>query len=313
MLTGVELVKALRLLGDESRLRLLALLQREELSVAELQEILGMGQSRISMQLSQLKSAGLVEVRRAGQKNLYHANLAGENGQLLAGIVAKTVAELGAAQCDDAALRLVLERRSDHLRAYFDSLAGKFGREYVPGRSWRALFEMTLRLLPPLVVADVGAGEATMSLMLAQASSRVIAVDSARKMVEYGAELALRHGVENLDYRLGDMEKLPIATAEVDMVLFHQSLHHALHPRRALAEAYRVLVPGGRVVILDLLQHEFEGARDLYGDVWLGFGQVELAQMLQEAGFCEAQVNPVHREEEPPHFQILLSMARKAG
>lgn len=302
-------MKALRLLGDEGRVRLLRLLAREELSVAELQEILGMGQSRISMQLSQLKAGGMVQVRRSGQKSLYSAQFSGDGAHLVTELLERAGREVAAASRDDDALRLILERRKDHLRGYFDELAGRFGRDYVPGRSYQALAEMLLRLLPPLVIADLGAGEATLALMLAQRAERVIAVDSARKMVEYGTTVAQRNGVENLEYRLGDLEELPIEDASVDLALLHQALHHALHPARALAEARRILRPGGRVVVLDLLHHDFEGARELYGDVWLGFTQVELLDLLREAGFANAQVSPVHREEEAPHFQTLLAIA----
>ncbi len=307
----MELLKALRLLGDEGRVRLLRLLAREELSVAELQEILGMGQSRISMQLSQLKASGLVEVRRAGQKSLYRGAVPPGSAALIHEVLQRSGEEIAAARRDDEGLKLVLERRKDHLRSYFDELAGRFGRDYVPGRSWKALSEMLLRLLPPLVIADLGAGEGTLSLMLAQRAKQVIAVDSSEKMVAYGAEVAARNGVTNLEYRLGDIEELPIAHEAVDLALMHQALHHAPHPGRALAEAWRILRPGGRIVILDLLKHDFEGARDLYADVHLGFSQVELLELLAQANFANADVIPVHREDETPHFQTLLAMADK--
>lgn len=309
--SGMEILKALRLLGDPGRVRVLRLLAQEELSVVELQEILGMGQSRISMQLSQLKQAGFVEVRRSGQKSLYHMTIPPGAQAIVNEVLEKSPAEISESAADDEGLRMILERRKDHLRSYFDELAGRFGRSYVPGRSWKALSEMLLRLLPPLVVADVGAGEGTLSLMLAQSAERVIAVDSSRKMVEYGAELAERNGIANLEYRLGDMEELPIACAEVDMVLMHQALHHALHPERAITEATRVLRPGGKIVILDLLKHEVEAARELYGDVWLGFSQVELLTLLRDAGFQNIDISIVDRAAEAPHFDTIMAIARK--
>jgi ubiquinone/menaquinone biosynthesis C-methylase UbiE/DNA-binding HxlR family transcriptional regulator len=307
-----EFLKAMRVLSDEGRVRILRLLQQEELSVAELQEILGMGQSRISMQLSQLKQARFVDVRRAGAKSLYRytAPAAGQN--VIAEILRHSAGEISAAQQDDEALRLILRRRKDKLRNYFDELAGRFGRNYVPGRSWEALSEMLLRLLPPLVIADLGAGEGTLALLLAQRAKRVIAVDSSRKMVEYGTDVAQRNGVKNLEYRLGDLEELPLNPGEADLALLHQSLHHAMHPQKAVNEAWRILKPRGRIVIMDLLKHGFEEAREMYGDVWLGFSQVELLDLLRAAKFGEPAIAIVHREAQAPHFETVMAIAEKS-
>lgn len=306
-----EFLRSFRVLSDEGRVRILRLLEREELSVAELQEILGMGQSRISMQLSQLKQGGFVEVRRAGQKSLYRLVVPPGTDGILAEVLRRSAAEIREAANDDAGLHLALARRKDKLRGYFDDLAGRFGRNYVPGRSWKALAEVLLRLLPPLVIADLGAGEGTLSLLLAQRAERVIAVDSSEKMVEYGRETAKRHGVENVEYWHGDLEELPLADEEADIALLHQSLHHALHPQKAVEEAWRILRPGGRIVILDLLQHSFEQARELYADVWLGFSQVDLSQMLANAHFSSADIAVVRREEEAPHFETVMAIATK--
>lgn len=234
-------MKSLRILGDSARLRILRLLDREELSVADLQEVLGMGQSRISMQLSQLRAGGFVEVRKLGQKSLYHVTPRAASQTLIRESLDRATLEMPETTQDDLGLALILKRRKDHLQGYFDSLAGKFGRNYVPGRSWKALAESLLKLLPPLVIADLGAGEGTLALMMAQSAEKVIAVDSSRKMVEYGAALVERSGIKNLEYRLGDMEDLPVESKSVDLVLIHQALHHALHPSTALTEACRIL------------------------------------------------------------------------
>lgn len=306
-----DFLKALRVLGDESRVRILLLLAKEELSVAELQEILGMGQSRISMHLSQLKQAGLVELRRSGQKSLYRVTAPAGARTMVDETLRHGADEIKEAAEDQDGLRLVLRKRKDKLRSYFDELAGRFGRHYLPGRSWQGLAEMLLRLMPPLVIADLGAGEGTLALMLAQRAERVIAVDNSSKMIEYGSEVARTHGVKNLEYRLGDLEELPFDKPEVDVALFHQSLHHALHPDKAVAEAYRILKPGGKIVILDLLKHGFDQARELYADVWLGFSQVEMMRLLRAADFRTPEISVVHREEEAPHFETLMAIAEK--
>jgi ArsR family transcriptional regulator len=197
------------------------------------------------------------------------------------------------------------------MRSYFDELAGRFGKQYLPGRSWQGLAEALLLLVPPLVIADLGAGEGTFSQLLARRAKQVIAIDSSANMVRFGTELAQRHGVKNLQYRCGDMEDLPIMDADVDIAFFSQSLHHALHPERAVQEAWRILKPGGRIAILDLLSHTFEQARELYADVWLGFSEVEIRRFLIENGFENVQSALVHREPEPPHFQTILAVAEK--
>ena len=302
----------LRLLADPSRLRILLLVAREELSVAELQDILNMGQSRISTHLSQLKSAGLVEDRRQGKSSLYRIRSgSSKTFSRLLDVLRDASAELPEAAHDSDALRLVLRRRQDKMRAYFDELAGKFGKHYVPGRSWKGLSETLLALMPPMIIADLGAGEGTFSQLLARRAKKVIAIDNSEKMVEYGKVLARKHGVKNLDYRFGDIEDIPIKDSTIDLAFFSQALHHAQHPVRAVAEAYRILKPGGRIVVLDLMKHHHEQAREMYADLWLGFSEVEVLGFLRKAGFKEIETAGVHREEEAPHFETMLAMGVK--
>ena len=308
-----SITKTLKVVADPNRLRILLLLKGEELSVAELQEILAMGQSTISTHLSQLKQAELVEDRRTGKSNFYRLAVADDSrpDSVLLRLLSQAATEIPEAPHDQAAMRRVLRKRKDKTRAFFDSVAGRLGKDYVPGKSWKSLAEALLRLLPPLVVADLGAGEGASALLLAQRAKKVIAVDSSARMIEVGREQALRHGVKNIDYRLGDMEEIPIGDGEVDLVFFSQSLHHALHPELALAEAARILVPGGRILILDLVRHRFEQARELYADEWLGFSESDLESMLENAGFINVEATVVDKEPETPQFQTLLATGDK--
>ncbi|RYD67443.1 MAG: metalloregulator ArsR/SmtB family transcription factor [Verrucomicrobiaceae bacterium] len=302
-----SMLKSLKLLTDPTRLRILLLLDAEALSVADLQELLGMGQSRISTQLSQLKAGGLVTDERSGKHNFYRSEM-GPDLLKLAKEAAKEVPEV---EKDTSALRHLQRKRRDKTRAYFDELAGRFGKDYVPGRSWKGLAEALLKVTNQGVVADLGAGEGTLAQMLARQADQVIAVDLSPKMVEFGRELAVKHELPNLEYRLGDIEEPPLDDASVDLAFLSQALHHAGSPEKALQQAFRIVKPGGRLVVLDLLQHTFEQARELYADVWLGFSEGELAAMLEKAGFVNIETAVVDREPDPPHFQTLLAVAKR--
>ena len=302
-----SILNSLKMISDPTRLRILLLLGDESLSVAELQQILGMGQSRISTQLSQLKKEGLVADQRSGKNNIYSAQIP----PALAKIIREAGTELRECAKDQSSLRHILRKRKDQVRAYFDELAGKFGREYVPGRSWKGLAEAMLKILNYDTVADLGAGEGTLSQLIAQRAKKIIAIDSSEKMVEFGQKLAKENKLPNLEYRLGDIESPPIDDSSVDLAILSQALHHAEHPPKALSEAHRILKPGGRLIVLDLLQHTFEKARELYFDTWLGFPEAELAEMITSAGFSEVETAIVDREEIPPNFQTLLASAAK--
>jgi ArsR family transcriptional regulator len=283
------------------------LLSREQLSVAELQEILAMGQSRISTQLAQLKKAELIADTRAGKSNLYQAELPDRLREL----AREAAAELPEHESDLRSLRHILKKRKDTTRAYFNQLAGRFGKKYVPGRSWKSLAEALLKIHSFDTVADLGAGEGTVAQLFAQRARHVIAVDNAAKMVEFGQKLAEQHELSNLEFRLGEIEEIPIEDNVVDLALFSQALHHAQNPAQAIAEGYRILKPGGTLVVLDLLRHSFEQAREMHYDLHLGFSEIDLSELLESAGLKEVTTSVVDREDRPPHFQTLLAVAKK--
>jgi ArsR family transcriptional regulator len=170
---------------------------------------------------------------------------------------------------------------------------------------------MLFTLVPSMVIADLGAGEGTLAQLLARRAQKVIAIDNSEKMVEFGSGLAKKHGFKNLEYRFGEIEEPPIPASSVDLALLSQALHHAANPQRALTAAYRILKKGGRIAVLDLLAHQFEEARELYADRWLGFTEADLHQFLETAGFRDIEVSVVSREAQPPHFQTVLATGLK--
>jgi ArsR family transcriptional regulator len=301
-------VRLLGALADPTRLRILAALRENELSVAELQEVLGVGQSRISNHLSQLKSVGLLRDRREGQKAYYRR---AEMGREIWSLAEGAESELGTHGRDGEALRRVLGQRQEKSKRYFDAVAGRLGKKYCPGRSWEAVGRLLLTLAPRQVYADLGAGEGLISQLLAARAKKVIAVDHSPRMVEVGRDLAKRSGLKNLEYRQGDMEQPPIRPGSVDVAILSQALHHAVHPPRALEAAWKILRPGGTLLVLDLVEHAFEAAREMYADVWLGFAPVELSRLMREAGFEGVTVEVVAKEKEGPGFQTLLAVGNR--
>jgi ubiquinone/menaquinone biosynthesis C-methylase UbiE/DNA-binding transcriptional ArsR family regulator len=304
------ILRSLRALSDPTRLRIFSLLQRDELSVNEIQEITGLGQSRISTQLGQLQDSGMVQSRREGKHIFYRLSRQGRKADFVKLAIAGS-RELPEHESDRINLKRTLVRRKQRAQVYFDQVAGRFDRVYGPGRSWQGFGHLLLRIVPPLVVADLGSGEGLLSELLARRCKRVIAVDNSEKIVAFGAAKAKRNNLKNLEFRLGDLQDPPIEPGSVDLAILSQALHHAEDPAAAILAASRLLVPRGQILILDLLKHGFEKARESYGDRWLGFAKSDLQRWLENAGFKRIEISVVAREEEPPHFQTILAGGEK--
>src|SRR5258706_2289083 len=305
-------LKSLRALSDQTRLRIVALLEKDELSVNELQEITRLGQSRISTHLGLLADCALVKSRRDGKRTFYKLNpqadsVASEFIQL----AIRGAKELAEHASDQINLKRVLARRKEQAQVFFNQVAGRFDRVYGPGRSWQAFGHLLLRMLPAITVADLGAGEGLLSELLARRCKKVIAVDNSEKIVEFGAAKAKKNGLKNLEFRLGNLQNPPIEAGSVDLVILSQALHHAEDPANAINAAFQILRGGGQIMILDLLQHKFEKARELYGDTWLGFAESDLQRWLEAAGFKKIEISVVAQEEQPPNFQTILAAGEK--
>ena len=306
--------ETLRLLADPTRSRMLHLLHRGELAVGELQEILGLPQSRISTHLALLRKAQLVNDRRDGKKSFY--SLARDLPVSVAGIVDAALAASARepkSAADQRSLQRIIEKRRQKAEQHFNLVADRLGRNYCPGRSWEAIGQMLFLLTPRVRIADLGAGDGTLSRLLARQAESVHCVDNSPRMVQVGRALAKKEHLRNLTYVLGNIEKVPLPDRSIDLALLSQALHHAENPRQALTEAFRILKPGGRLLILDLRAHRFEKARELYADRWLGFKENELHDWIEEAGFRQSEVRVVAKELKEPCFETILATGMKPG
>ena len=300
-----------RLLGDETRLRLLRVLASEQLNVTELTGVLGLAQSGVSRHLGLLKDAGLVSERREGGFSYYH--LAPEvrserdgfghlwpllEAEFRAAAADSTVRE------DEARLKEILRLRKENFETHGAD------RQLVPGRSWAAWARALGHLLPPLVVADIGCGEGYLTIEMARWAKRVIGIDRSDEVLRRARALADRRKVCNISWRRGEIERVPLRDRSVDVVLLSQALHHAAQPARAFREAARILRPGGRALVLDLRTHDQAWVRDRLGDRWLGFDDDTMATLLGDAGFRHVRLQVGVRAKGDPFTVVIASGER---
>src|SRR6266545_3161221 len=300
-----------RLLGDEARLRLLRVLGRERLNVTELTGVLGLAQSGVSRHLGLLKDAALVREERDGGFSYYRLAPVLEEGPLAD--VLRTQfqesADDATVRADQARLQEVLRLRKEN----FDTHAGpdtRDAKQLVPGRSWAAWSRALGLLMPRVRVADLGCGEGYLTIEAARWATQVIAVDRSEVVLDRAKALAKRRRVANVLWKRGELEKLPIKDGTVDVALLSQALHHAASPARAVEEAARVTVPGGRVLTLDLREHREEWVRTKLGDRTLGFNEGELKRMLHSAGLGDVKVGVGASKTGDP-FTVLIASGTK--
>lgn len=300
--TASRLLKAL---ADETRLRILALLVREELTCSDLMEILNMGQSRISTHLNLLKEVALVADRRAGRRSFYSIQ-PGPPAELLARVLEESEAA-PEFEADRAGLDALVRRRREESRSYFDRVAAAFGEEILPGRTWEGLARALIQLLPRGRYADLGIGDGLLTMMLAEVAERVTAVDISPRMLAQLDQRARRQGLTNIDLVEAAIDELPLPAGSFDCVVLSQALHHAESPERALREARRVLVPGGRLLVIDLLAHGEDWVREKLAHRHLGFTEPELEELLRACDLTSVRVQRAARDPQPPHFMTLIA------
>ena len=306
-----------RLLGDDARLRILRLLDAERLNVTELTSILGMAQSGVSRHLGLLKDAGLVEERRDSGFTFFRLAPGLQSGSNGFGPVWPLLTahfdeagKTAEGRADDARLEEVRRVRKENFDHH--GADGERG-QIIPGRSWAAWARALGHLLPPLVVADLGCGDGYLTVEASRFAKRVIAVDRSDAALSRARAMARRRRDAKVDWKRGELEKLPLDDGSVDVALLSQALHHAASPHRALAEAARIVKPGGRVLILDLRRHDEQWVRDRLGDTWLGFDDAELKRLMEGAGLTGVKITVGARRARDPFTVLIASGSKQPG
>jgi 2-polyprenyl-3-methyl-5-hydroxy-6-metoxy-1,4-benzoquinol methylase len=293
-----------RLLGDPQRLRILRMLAREKLNVSELTEIFGIAQSGISRHLRMLREVGLIQEDRERGWTYYSVAPAQFSDGLL--VIWPALNEqldyLDGVRQDDARLQETLRQRQEDFR--------EEAPVNVPGRSWAAWARTLSFIAPRLVVADLGCGEGYLTLEVARWAKKVIAVDRSRKALKRAQQMASRRESKNIEWRHATIEKLAMKNESMDIVLMSQVLHCLKDPAKGLAQAYRILKPGGKILIQDLRSHNEEWVQTKFGHSWLGFQDRHLENFLKAAGFQEIHLETGAKRRGDP-FTVLIGCARK--
>jgi ArsR family transcriptional regulator len=301
----------LRALNDPTRVRLLAALEREELTVGELERVLDVPQSRVSTHLARLKEAGLALDRTDGPHRYYRL----ANGSMPAAAQNAWAALRGPLEGDPqlerdrARLAQVLEVRAG--KSWVDRVAGTLDRNYSPGRTWEALARALALLTDLGDVVDFGAGDGSVAELLAGTARRIVGVDESARMVQAGRARLEKAGLEHVELLLGDMHTTGLKPASFDLVLMQQSLQYAREPGVVWREAARLLRPGGRVLCVTLAAHRHEEVRATYGHLHLGFRPAQLKAWVRAAGLTTLHLTSAGRERRPPQFEALALVAQK--
>ena len=299
----------LKVFADATRVRLLALLDSEELTVAELSAITQLAQPRVSTHLARLKEAGLVRDRRAGVSAYYRFE------EDVLDPAQRALWQTLRDGSDDPLLRQDAERVASVLamraadQNWADSVAGDMERHYSPGRTWEALARSVLPLFETGEVLDIASGDGVLAELLAPHARRYVCIDASARVVAAAAERLRRY--RNVEVREADMHALPFADASFDLVVLMHALTYADKPAQAVAEAARVLRPGGRLLLSSLARHEHRAVVEAYGHANLGFSDKELRKFVDKAGLRAQALETVTREKRPPHFEVISLIAKK--
>ena len=311
MLTPAAIFDDLTTLSDVTRSRMLLVLDRNELTVSELCSVMQLPQSTVSRHLKTLSDAGWVASRREGTSRYYTLTLdtRGPAARRLWTLLRDQVGNTPAADQDARRLKAVIASRQSKSQEFFESAAGQWDklRDEMFGRASH------LQALPALLesewtVGDLGTGTGHMAAALAPFVKKVIAVDRSGDMLQAARRRLKEH--TNVDVRRGDLEALPIGDEELDAATLLLVLHHVPGPLAALREAARVLRPGGRLLLCDMLPHDREEYRQQMGHVWLGFAVPHVQQMLADAGFDGVRIVPLATTTQTKGPALFVASAR---
>lgn len=299
----------LRLLSDPTRVRLLALLEREELTVAELAAITHLAQPRVSTHLAKLKDADLVRDRRAGVSAYYRFN--GELHAKEEAILRALREQVDDALLSEDELRLpdILAQRAG-AAGWADSVAGDMERHYSPGRTWEAMARAMMQLVDTGDVLDVASGDGVLAELLAPRAQSILCLDASERVV-IAAEERLKP-FANVQVQVGDMHALDLGERRFDLVLLMHALAYSDRPDVAIAEAARVLKPGGRVLATTLARHAHTTAVAPFDHRNLGSSPEQLQEFALAAGLEVIACERITRERRPPHFEVVSLLARKS-
>ena len=297
----------LRLLSDPTRVRLLALLEREEQTVAELSAVMRLAQPRVSTHLAKLKEADLVRDRRAGVSAYYRVNT--ELDAKSAALLHSVHANVNDGLLDDDARRLptVLARRA-RAEGWADSVAGDMERHYSPGRTWEALARALTGLIEVGDVLDIASGDGVLAELLAPHAKSILCLDASERVVT-AARKRLK-AQRNVEVSLGDMHALDVGERRFDLVLLMHALTYSDQPAKVIAEAARTLKPGGRLLATTLARHAHRNTVVPFDHRNLGFRDEELREFARKAGLKVLSCERVTRERRAPHFEVLSLLAR---
>ncbi len=309
MLDLADSTQLLRLLAEPTRLRLLLLLIDEPLTVAELTAVTQLTQSRVSSHLGRLREAGMVQDRAVANANFYSADTRHWPHDLrpLWGALID--------QLDDGQVHRDREQATEIVRrravrsSWVESVAGRMERQYSPGRTWEAMSRSLIELLDLGDVLDIASGDGVLAELLCRRATSVTCLDRSAAVIEAARNRLACQG--NVAFEIGDMHQLPFADARFDQVFLLHALSYSHVPETALAEAARVLKPGGQLTLATIAQHDHEATVAAYDHVNLGFDVASLEQWLTAAGLVVRDCAERAREPQPPYFHLITASASK--